>query len=146
MITKRLLLGFIISPLATAVVLQTVAVSLIMLTTGSTLRDVTDGINRLLIFSTILSYAVVIVVGIPLCILSIRRQWRKLWQNSIAGFSAGLGLGIAVVLIITLTPSSKWMYPYSPFIAVFLFGLAGSVTMTALWPFIEHNKSIQHAQ
>lgn len=146
MITKRLVLGFIVSPLATAVVLQAFAISLLMMTTSAALRDATDGIDRLLLASMILSFVVVIVVGIPLCVLSIKRQWRKLWQNSLAGFSAGLGLGVAVLLAITLLPSAKWMDIYSPFIGVFLFGLAGSVTMTALWPFIEHNKSIQHTQ
>lgn len=146
MITKRLLLGFIVASLATAVVLQAFAISLLVITTSVTLRDATHGIDRLALFSAIFSYVVVIVVGIPLCILSIRRQWHNLWQNALAGFSAGLGLGVAAVLAVTLLTSSKWMDPYSPFIWIFIFGLAGSVTMTALWPFIEDSKAIQHAE
>ncbi len=145
MISKKLLLGFVVSPLATAVILSALAVSIFMITTNVTLRDASDGIDRLLLFSTMLSYVVAIVVGIPLCILSIRRQWCKLWQNSVAGFLAGLGLGVISVLTITFLSSLKWQNSYSPFITIFLFGLAGSGMMTVLWPFIERNKSLQHA-
>ncbi len=143
MISKKLLLGFFVSPLATAVIISALAIAVVTLTTSATLRDATDGIDRLLLFSTMLSYVIAFVVGIPLYILSIRRQWRKLRQSSFAGFSAGLGLGIISVSIVTLFSSLKWQNSYSPFIVIFFFGLAGSATMAILWPFIEHDKSIQ---
>jgi hypothetical protein len=143
MMTKKLFMGFILSPLVTSVVISAFAVSAVMMATHATFRDVSDGIDRLIIFCTILSYVIAIVVGIPLYILSIRRQWHKLWQFALAGYSAGFGLGVISVLLITLFSSLKWQDTYSPFIVIFFFGLAGSALMTTLWPFIELNKSIQ---
>jgi hypothetical protein len=145
MITKRLFMGFILSPLVASVVISAFAVSAVMMVNHATFRDVSDGIDRLIIFSTILSYGIAIVVGIPLYLLSIRRQWHKLWHYTAAGFSAGFGLGVISVLLITLFSPLKWHDSYSPFIVIFFFGLAGSAIMTALWPFIEHHKSIQRA-
>jgi hypothetical protein len=139
----RLLLGFIISPLATSVVIAAIAILLVMIATNATLRDATDGIQRLLLFSAIFSYFVALVIGIPLSIQSKRRQWRKLWQNSVAGFSAGLALGVVVTLIVSIFSFVKWMDAYSPFISVLFVGLAGLLNMTALWPFIDHNKSTE---
>jgi uncharacterized membrane protein len=140
--SQKLLFGFIVSPLATSVVISALAISLVMLGTNATLRDATHGVDRFLIFSTILSYVIAIIVGIPLYILSIKHHWRKLWQNSVAGFSAGLGLGLVIAIIMSLIPSFKWMDSYSPFLVVLFLGISGSVVISALWPFIEHNKSI----
>ncbi len=139
----KLLLGFIVSPLATSVIISTIAILLVMFATNATLRDATDGIQRLLLFSAIFSYFVALVIGIPLSIHSKRRQWRKLWQNSVAGFSAGLALGVVATLIVSIFSLVKWMDSYSPFIAVLFVGLAGLLNMTALWPFIDHGKTIQ---
>ena len=141
--SRKLLLGFILSPLATSVVIDACAILLVLIATNATVRDATEGIDRLLIFSAIFSYVVAIVVCIPLSILSKKRHWRKLWQNSVAGFSAGLGLGVVTALIISVLPSFKWMDSYAPLISVLFVGLAGSLNMTALWPFIDHDKSIQ---
>ncbi len=141
--SRMLLLGFIVSPLATSVIISAIAILLVLIATNSTLRDATDGIDRLLTFSTVFSYVVAIVVGVPLSIQSKKRQWRKLWQNSVAGFAAGLALGVIVTLILSIFSLVKWMDSYSPFIAVLFVGLAGLLDMTALWPFIDHNKSIQ---
>jgi hypothetical protein len=145
MMTKKLFMGFILSPLVTSVVISAFAVSAVMMASHATFRDVSDGVDRLIIFSTVLSYGMAIVVGIPLYILSIRRQWHKLWRYTLAGFSAGFGLGVISVLTITQFSSLKWQDSYSPFIVIFFFGLAGSAMMTTLWPFIDHNKSIQLA-
>jgi len=137
--SKKLFLGLFASPLATSVTISAFAILLVTITLNESLRDAANGIHRLLIFSTFLSYAIVIVVGIPLSILSIRHQWRKLWQNSLAGFFLGLGLGVVIALIMSILPSFKWIDPYSPFITMLFIGLVGSATMTTLWPFIEHN-------
>ncbi len=139
----KLLLGFIVSPLATSVIISTIAILLVMFATNATLRDATDGIQRLLLFSAIFSYFVALVIGIPLSIHSKRRQWRKLWQNSVAGFLAGLALGVVAALIVSIFSLVKWMDSYSPFIAVLFVGFAGLLNMTALWPFIDHSKTIQ---
>jgi hypothetical protein len=139
--SKKILLGLIVAPLATSVIISALAILLAIMAADVSSRDATDGINRLLLFNTILSYIVAVVVGIPLCILSIKRQWHKLWQNSVVGFTFGIGLGVVVAVILSLYPSFKWIDSYSPVIEVIFMGAVGSVTMTTLWPFIEHGQS-----
>lgn len=137
--TGRLLLGYIVSPLATAAALSASAICLVRITADAALPNSFGGIDRLFLFSIVFSYIIAVVVGIPVCVLSIRRQWHKLWQNALAGFLAGLGLGvISLLIIISRLPSFKWLDPYSPFVTLSFFGLVGSLTMAALWPFIDH--------
>ena len=105
-------------------------------------RDAFDGIERLLFFNAMLSYAVTIVMGVPLYLLSIRNKWYSLWENAVAGFFTGTALGFIAVLILSLMTGWKWYDIYSPFLAALYIGITGLITMSALWPFIEYDRAL----
>jgi hypothetical protein len=143
MISKSSLIGFVISPLATSLVMSIAAVALLIVGADASVRDAFEGSHRLIVFNTILSYIFAFVLGLPFIFMLSFHKRHKFWQHSVAGLLGGFVLGVIIVLIVSLLPSFKWVDSYSPFVTIIYSGLAGTVTMCALWPFGENSKWIQ---
>lgn len=136
MASKKVHVGLIVASLAAASFRTTVAV----VSSNATSENVLKEIGTFFACNAVISYIFVFFVGISFAKMSIRNQWRSLWQNAIAGMSFGLCLGAFFEVIWLLNPPMDYIEEHSPFKNVLFLGLTGLAAMSALWPFIDYDR------
>ena len=122
----RIILGFLIAPLASGL-----------------LQSIVMGSFRIVIVIWIFAYAFSFILGVPAFLIFHKYSWLKLWQVIVAGTA----LGVIVGLLFSLIAGFNNQMILSNILGLGLFGLHGLVVSLAFWIVafmkVGSNKSLQ---
>ena len=143
----RLVIGFLVAPLATPVTVYCVSIGiqLMALDGRGSLRRATTNAGIVSAFGTVVAYAVMFTAGVLAVRLSYARRWVRSWQYALLGAVVGMlpffGAGVYYVLASLFRTdlsiseiASRWMSTAPRAIRATLLGCAcGSIDALLFW-------------